>query len=490
MASHDPGRFKVAPSQEEVRAQAQEDVLDLLDKCVEDAVQDVQKYAFVTNAFTRDRKLSIEKLTHLLVTMGSGSIDRELSRAFPDPNERPTVSAFSQALAKLRSSFMEALLKRFNATDKHRLNLLNTLGLGKKPWRLLAVDGTKINVPARKGSRWRVSKKRGRRRKDGREAKQCYQMHANVCMDLLTKEFVACTIQDPRHVNERAALIDIASKIPEGENALFICDRGYSGINVYAWLNEIGVGYVIRSKCHGKTVLRQIDSLPDEELDVRMELTVTTRRRYYQAHSDEDPMLVCKEIKKKPSETTKDSAYNEYDFGDMYHVSIRVVKFRINEPGEGEEWEVLVTNLPEDEFPLESFHELYHLRWGIEVGFRDLKYAIPTLYFHTNRDDGFVLEFWRSLLVHNVARRVVAAAEERKKTKRRANQRGRKTLHVYKVNFKHCCFVLLEAMRSGHVDMDAILEDVSSCVVAVRPGRSDKRRMVPKGAVAFTYRVA
>jgi IS4 transposase len=54
-----------------------------------------------------------------------------------------------------------------------------------------------------------------------------------------------------------------------------------------------------------------------------------------------------------------------------YYLSFRVVRFKHTQ----DTYEVLLTNLPEDEFSVSELKELYAMRWGIETSFRDLKYS-------------------------------------------------------------------------------------------------------------------
>ena len=57
-----------------------------------------------------------------------------------------------------------------------------------------------------------------------------------------------------------------------------------------------------------------------------------------------------------------------------YHMRLRVARFRIAEGV----YENIITNLPSDEFSLEQIKDIYHLRWGQETSFRDLKHTIGT----------------------------------------------------------------------------------------------------------------
>ncbi len=62
-----------------------------------------------------------------------------------------------------------------------------------------------------------------------------------------------------------------------------------------------------------------------------------------------------------------------------YPMRLRVVRFQIAEGI----YENIITNLPSDEFPLEQIKHIYHLRWGQETSFRDLKHTIGTANFHS-----------------------------------------------------------------------------------------------------------
>lgn len=61
-------------------------------------------------------------------------------------------------------------------------------------------------------------------------------------------------------------------------------------------------------------------------------------------------------------------------------MNLRAVRFKITD----DTYECLLTNLAEDEMTFEEFKEIYHLRWGIETSFRDLKYTVGMLYFHSS----------------------------------------------------------------------------------------------------------
>ena len=85
--------------------------------------------------FSRDRKLSFEKVLEILVSMGGGSLRNELIDYFHCSADTASTSAFVQRRAQLLPEAMEYLFHQFNeVTAKERLY---------KGYRLLAADGSK-----------------------------------------------------------------------------------------------------------------------------------------------------------------------------------------------------------------------------------------------------------------------------------------------------------------------------------------------------------
>ena len=64
-----------------------------------------------------------------------------------------------------------------------------------------------------------------------------------------------------------------------------------------------------------------------------------------------------------------------------YNISLRVVRIEIADGC----FENIITNLPDLEFDIEDFKELYHLRWQEETAFRDLKYPLCLKAFHSKK---------------------------------------------------------------------------------------------------------
>ena len=63
--------------------------------------------------------------------------------------------------------------------------------------------------------------------------------------------------------------------------------------------------------------------------------------------------------------------------------------------------ELLITNLNRSEFSTNDLKEIYHLRWGIETSFRELKYSIGLTSFHARKAEYIKQEVFARLLLYN-----------------------------------------------------------------------------------------
>lgn len=160
---------------------------------------------------------------------------------------------------------------------------------------------------------------------------------------------------------------DIADK------TILIADRGYESYNVFEHIAKKGWNYVIRVKDTSSNGIVSTVALPKQkEFDVEHGILLTRRQ--------------TKEIKAHPEKYKFMPSNQNFDYlpvGDKgdYQINFRVVRFPISE----DTYEVIITNLPENEFSVERIKEIYHMHWGIETSFRELKYAIGLTSFHSKR---------------------------------------------------------------------------------------------------------
>ncbi|MFR3007281.1 MAG: transposase [Blautia faecis] len=80
----------------------------------------------------------------------------------------------------------------------------------------------------------------------------------------------------------------------------------------------------------------------------------------------------------------------DFDFLDencmYYDIEFRIVRIRLDNGT----YICIATNLSEEEFPLEEINKLYRMRWSEETSFRELKYTIGLINWHSSKYDGIL----------------------------------------------------------------------------------------------------
>ena len=173
---------------------------------------------------------------------------------------------------------------------------------------------------------------------------------------------------------------------------------------------------------------------------------------------------------------------HSFDFLDLdehifYNMNLRVVRFLITD----NDYECILTNLPDDEFSIDEIKELYALRLGIETSFRELKYAVGLTSFHSKKREYIIQEIWARLVLYNFCEIITTHITIEKCTKK----------HTYQVNYTYaihiCRYFISKMAEKSPPDVEAL---ISKEILPVRPGRHDPRKVDHKKAVSFLYRVA
>lgn len=414
--------------------------------------------------FTRNRKLPAYTLMQFMLNMEGNSLNAEIYNNFPASGERMTASAYEQQRDKLKPEAFKALLHGFNAT----MTDVKTM----KSLRVYAIDGSDFNFPANKNSRWYIPNHSGVK-SDGTESKGICQLHGNFLYDLLNKQYM--DVNETR--DERDGAIRLMDDIPDPDNAIVIMDRGYSGYNMVEHGNRYGGYYVIRSPL--TSTIKEISGLPDEPCDMDMEIKISTKSQQFCDIYGYRKLNVRKGKKETYSEKT---SVSQWDFEEKCIVKFRVCKFRINDPGTSKEiWEVLITNLPRNKFTLKEMKRVYWLRWGIETSFRELKYALGAINFHSKKDKYILQELYAHLIMFNATSRVAAAIPvTNSETGWGYAVDFKMVVHIFRIYYRHFNKAPPEKM---YADMECYRH-------MIKDGRHSMRLLKPKSAVYFTYRVA
>ncbi|WP_312159525.1 IS4 family transposase [Oscillibacter sp.] len=402
--------------------------------------------------FSRKSSLTRETIIRLLVGAEGGSLDKILHTA----GIKVTASAVSQRRAQINPAVFRAAFTSFNSdcTDNASFH----------GYRVLSVDGTTVNLPRNPASPSFVCN-------DG-IPKGVNQLHATPLYDILSRTFTDIVIQPESKKNEIGALITMLQRNAFDRKTLIVADRGFESYNLTAHLLEKpNTDFLIRVK-QSHSAMREVAKLPMLELDCDILFSICTTQKKTDKENQNYVFLQVPK-KSKPGSTTR---RGRWDFGNYYPMRFRICRFQIDSG----EFETVATSLPRS-FSLEDIKTLYHLRWGIETSFRDLKYTLGLVNLHGKSDSFAEQEIYSSLTAFNFASRVCREVVVRQPTE---------GIYAYKVNFKMAVALCKEYIRTPKADSDKLMENIARYTVPIRPGRQDQRDLRVKGFPGFVYRVA
>ena len=142
----------------------------------------------------------------------------------------------------------------------------------------------------------------------------------------------------------------------------------------------------------------------------------------------------------------------------LYHLPFRIVRFPISE----DSYEVVVTNLDAEEFPPDELKKLYGMRWGIETSFRDLKYTIGSLHFHSKKVELILQEIFSSLIMYNFSELITSHVVIEKGSRK----------YEYKVNFSVAVHICREFLLKENIPPDIELLLTTTLIISKKPGNT------------------
>ncbi len=410
--------------------------------------------------FTRNRKLSFQKVVSCLLAMEGGTLTTELLKHFGCLANTASASAFVQQRAKINNAAFPALFDLFvRKTDapKHYNGL-----------RLIAADGSDIQIPTNPNDPDSYF--------PGANGQSAYNLlHLDAMYDLLQGTYVDATVSGQRKCNEQGTLCAMVDRSMM-ENVLIIADRGFEGYNLLAHIQEKGWKFLIRVKepnSPGGITSGLI--LPNtESFDISLNLSLTSK----QSNNMKNLFKDRNQYKFVPSSSRFDylpKKNKKYDPASFYQLPFRVVRFQVTD----DLYETVVTNLDPEQFPPDNLKRLYNMRWGIETSFRELKYTVGLLHFHAKKVEYIYQEIFARLIMYNFTELITSHVVISKA----------KSKYAYKANFTVAVHVCRQFFL-GNVSPPNVEALIYRHVSPIRPGRSRPRNLTAKHAVSFIYRVA
>lgn len=389
--------------------------------------------------------------------MESKSLSNELLDLFENSAEAPTTSSFVQQRSKIKPEAFESIFKGFTKEMSNSFN---------DDMPIFAVDGSKIHIPTNSSDVDSYF--------PGTNGQEPYNLlQLNCFFDLRHCIYSDAIIQKAKYANEHKAFIDMVDR-SDIKKALVIADRGYESYNNLAHIQEKGWFYLIRIK-DGKSGIKEGLELPESDssdVDISLQLTRKQTKEIKELFKDKNhyrfvsstTVMDYLPLNIKKSEPAK-----------FYELSFRIVRFEIADGS----YETVITNLEKEKYTIDKLKELYALRWGIETSFRNLKYTLGMLNFHSKKVMCIQQEIYAHLIMYNftqmITSHVVISTKQRK--------------YTYKANFSvavHMC----KLFYIGKTTSPNVEAAIAKNLVPIRPDRHQKRKAERKIHQSFFYRVA
>jgi len=426
-----------------------------LDSLINEMAENVTEYVGNPGKdFTRKRKLPFADMVKLIITMGGNSICKELLDASGYDENTATSSAFVQRREKILPKAFEKLFRDFTGEYSGRKTY--------KGYRLYANDGSDLHIPTNPDDPETHTS-------SNLNGSGHNLLHLNSLYDLLNRLYVDALVQTDKHKNEHSALLEMMKRTDCGnDSVIVICDKNYESYNAIGNFEQKGWKFLIRVKDIDSNGILSRSKLPEsEEFDVQLKFSLTKSAN--------------KKIKANPDVYRSIPHSTLFDFLDknnkFYDMSFRAVRIKL----ENGTFETVITNLPQDEFPPSELKNLYALRWGIETSFRELKYAVGLLNFHSEKRANIEQEIFAKIIMHNFSEILITAVVVEKSD----------TKHTYQVNFIVAINICKTFLRNfSAVTSDTVFLLIRKNTLPIRPNRKYKRKPRFKKAVSFIYRVA
>lgn len=424
-------------------------------KCIADISTHPEIYAKnPAKDFTRNRKLPFEQMIKGILAMGGKTINGELMDYFDMDVSMPTVSAFVQQRDKINYFAFEKLFHSFtNAIEEQDLF---------KGFRLLAVDGSDLHVPSNK-------KETESFYQNSKGYKPFNLLHLNVLYDLKRNIYTDAIVQPIKHRNEHKAFVTMVDRDDIPIPTIYVADRGYESYNNIAHVIEKGQKFLIRVKDVDRFGIVSKLPLPDSnEFDVSVSVELTRSQTKETKNSNMKFLSHTSPFDFLPKTSRKNI------YVPPYHMTFRVIRFKLTD----EKYEVLITNLSDEDFTVDDLKYIYAMRWGIETSFRNLKYSLSLMLFHSKRTEYILQEIFARLTMYNFCQLIISHIIVKQKKRK----------HSYRINFA----------VSVHICRNFFLKNISPSkletlllrnLLPIRQGPTNPRKAHARVAASFLYRI-
>lgn len=380
-----------------------------------------EEYKMQKKDFTRNRKMDFAQTVVFILSGTKKSLQSALYSFFKEMKQQEetyTKQAFSKGRQRINPN---AFLDLFRTVTDEYYDIDETKKY--RGYRVLAIDGTRYNLPNTE----ELAEKYGIQ-----NMSRQVQSLGSCLYDVLNGMLIDVHMM-PLKTNER----DVAEAHIEALNTiktdkeLILMDRGYPSAKLLKKIDDSGYKFAVRC----------------------------------------EPNFI------KAMNITGDDEVVEHKFNNGIVSKLRIVRFNL----ENQKEEIIVTNIFDESYSAEDFKYIYHLRWGIEEKYNDLKNKLQIENFSGTNEIAILQDFYATMFLNNMA--AILMSDYADEIEERYNTKELK--HKYKMNVSMTISLLkLNLIEMLTTDSDRKREKIFkqictkliNCVVPIRDDRSYPRK--------------
>ena len=336
---------------------------------IDNIVKPVSNFVNGENKFTRDSKFSFKDyVTFFCVNKGTSN-QADLEDFIEDDFTNNLETITRQALSKQRV-FINPLV--FKEISKEYLRLIgynrnNHFFKEYKGFRLYGGDGSDFEIPDFEEVR------RDFGIKDTPKYRKPAIAKFSSIMDLLNGFILDGIIGNYKqaelplmHQN-----LDNIQDLIIPEKSIFIFDRGYNAMELYAHIMSINSYFIVRLK--DKSYIDERYTIKENDSEIKIKLTKDRIKKFH------NPSLK-----------------EEYEKEE--HLNLRILTIELDNG----KTETLLTYILNKKFKIEDFKELYNLRWGIETNYNTMKNRLNIENYTGKRKITIEQDIYSKFLKYNI----------------------------------------------------------------------------------------
>jgi len=257
----------------------------------------------------------------------------------------------------------------------------------------------------------------------------------------------------------------MVQKLQNKHKSIIIGDRGYESYQLFHDFIEQNILFLIRIKSEkGNSFLSSVSLPSKNDFDIQMSIRVASKNNRRSLKNIEKKFVDPKSLSCLTPENN------------VYVYKVRIIKIQLSENN----FEYLLSNLPDTTFPTNAIKELYNMRWGIETAFRELKHGLGLLNFHSKKVENIKQEIFAHLIMYNFCAMITSPIVI---TQCPTNK------HLYQPNYTRALDICKRYFRHN-MHPPNVEACIMKHILPVRRGRSYSRKMQKNKPMSFLYRIS